>query len=363
MNRHQSDERVLPSTVTWSCPTPLVNSDRVLIGHGGGGKLTADLISRIFLPHFKNAHLDRLCDAATVAAGSAQVALATDAFVVRPLFFPGGNIGDLAVNGTVNDLAMSGAVPRYLTASFVLEEGLLLSELEAIVGSMGRAAKRAGVEIVAGDTKVVERGRGDGCYISTAGVGAFAPGIDLDPRHAQPGDVVLLSGTIGEHGMAIMSVREGLEFESPIVSDSAPLNGLAQTILRACPDTRVLRDPTRGGVATALIEIAQAAGVGIQLEETAVPVQPPVAAACELLGIDPLYVANEGKLLAIVPPDDADAVLAAMRQHEYGREAVVVGAVVGRSELESSVALTMRTSLGARRVISMPIGEQLPRIC
>jgi hydrogenase expression/formation protein HypE len=288
------------------------------------------------------------------------LAFSTDSFVVRPLVFPGGSIGELAVNGTVNDLAMSGAQPLYLSAGFLLEEGFPISQLAAIVERMAVAARQAGVQIVTGDTKVVERGHGDGCYINTSGIGVVPHGVDIRPANARPGDVVLLSGTIGDHGMAVMSVREGLEFETRIASDCAPLHSLVEAMLAAAPGAvHVLRDPTRGGVASSLNEIAASAGVGVAIEESALPVNPEVAAACELLGLDPLYVANEGKLLAIVAPDEAARVLQAMQAHPLGRRA----ARIGRVTAERPGMLLARTTLGATRIVPMQIGEQLPRIC
>jgi hydrogenase expression/formation protein HypE len=353
-----------PTDVGFACPLPLRDYPQVVMGHGGGGELSRDLIEHVFLPAFSNPLLDRLGDSTVVdladdLAGGGRLALSTDSYVVRPLFFPGGSIGDLAVNGTVNDLAMSGAKPLYLTAGFIIEEGLPLGDLAEVARRMAAAAARAGVRIVAGDTKVVERGHGDGVYLNTAGVGLVPAGIDLGADRVRPGDVVIASGTLGDHGMAIMSVREGLEFEAAITSDTAPLHGLVAAMLAACPAIRVLRDPTRGGVATSLNEIAAAAGMGIEIDEQAVPVRPVVAAACEILGLDPLQVANEGKLLAIVPAADAEGVLAAMRRHEHGRDAVAIGRVVDRHPR----LVAMRTGIGGTRVIPMPLGEQLPRIC
>lgn len=348
----------------FACPLPLRDYPHVVMGHGGGGALSRDLIDHVFLPAFSNPLLDRLGDSTVLdlaadLAGGGRLALSTDSYVVRPLFFPGGSIGDLAVNGTVNDLAMSGAQPLYLTASFILEEGLPLGDLAEVVRRMAAAAARAGVRIVTGDTKVVERGHGDGVYVNTAGVGLVPAGVDVGAERMQPGDVVLASGTLGDHGMAIMSVREGLEFEAEIASDTVPLHGLVAAMLAACPAIRVLRDPTRGGAATSLNEIAAAVGLGIEIDERAMPVRPVVAAACEILGLDPLQVANEGKLLAIVPADAADRVLAAMRSHEHGRDAVAIGRVVDRHPR----MVVMRTAIGGTRIIPMPLGEQLPRIC
>ncbi len=343
----------------WSCPLPLRDHPNIVMGHGGGGKLSSDLIQHLFLPAFQNDVLAHLADAAVVTVGDGRLAISTDSFVVKPLFFPGGNIGELAVNGTVNDLSMSGATPLYLTAGFILEEGLALDALGRIVESMAAAARRAGVTLITGDTKVVEMGHGDGVYINTSGVGLVPAGVEIGPQRATPGDVVLLSGTIGDHGMAIMSVREGLQFEADIVSDTAPLNGLVAAILQACPDVHVLRDPTRGGVATVLNEIARSAGVGIAIDEGRIPVRPAVRSACELLGMDPLYVANEGKLVAIVPGGLADTVLAVMRDHPLGRDAAAIGQVVDRHP----GMVVARTGIGSARIVSVQIGEQLPRIC
>ncbi|MFM7244903.1 MAG: hydrogenase expression/formation protein HypE [Planctomycetaceae bacterium] len=353
-----------PPRFGFACPLPLRDYPHVVMGHGGGGALSRDLIEHVFLPAFSNLLLDELGDStvldldADLLAGG-RLALSTDSYVVRPLFFPGGSIGDLAVNGTVNDLAMSGARPLYLTAGFIIEEGLPIGDLAEVARRMAAAAARAGVRIVTGDTKVVERGHGDGVYVNTAGVGVVPAGIDLGADRVQAGDIVIASGMLGDHGLAIISVREGLEFEAEIASDTAPLHGLVAAMLAACPVIRVLRDPTRGGAATSLNEIAVAAGAGIEIDEPTVPVRPVVAAACEILGLDPLLVANEGKLLAIVPADAADRVLAAMRAHEHGRDATAIGRVVDRHPR----MVVMRTAIGGTRIIPMPLGEQLPRIC
>jgi hydrogenase expression/formation protein HypE len=354
----------MPDFSNFACPAPLRDYPHVILGHGGGGSLSRDLIEGIFLAAFSNPLLDRLGDSTVLdltadLGHGGRLAVSTDSYVVRPLFFPGGSIGDLAVNGTVNDLAMSGARPLVLTAGFILEEGLPLAELAAVVERMAVAARAAGVRIVAGDTKVVERGRGDGVYINTSGIGVVPDGVAVGRQPVQPGDAVLCSGTIGDHGMAIMSVREGLAFDAAIESDSAPLHGLVAAMLAVCPEIRMLRDPTRGGVATSLNEIASLAGVGIEIDEEAIPVNPPVAAACEILGLDPLQVANEGKLLAIVPATAAERVLAAMRGHEHGRNALTLGRVVA----EHPRLVVMKTAIGGTRVIPLPIGEQLPRIC
>ena len=303
----------------WTCPLPLRDHPNIIMGHGGGGMLSADLVRHLFLPAFSNDALLRLGDGAVFEVGGVRLAMSTDSYVVRPFFFPGGNIGELAVNGTVNDLAMMGATPLYLSAGFIVEEGLAMDTLGKIVASMGEAARHAGVQLITGDTKVVDRGHGDGVYINTSGIGLVSNGVEIGPERAQPGDAVLLSGTIGDHGMAVMSVREGLEFEAPIRSDTAPLNGLVAAMLAITTDIHVLRDPTRGGVASALNEIAQASKVGMALDERSIPVQPAVASACEMLGLDPMYVANEGKLIAIVPAAQAEAVLAAMRGHPWAK--------------------------------------------
>ena len=344
---------------SWSCPLPLRDYPTVVIGHGGGGQLSAELVEHLFVPAFRNKELEALGDAALLPAQTGRLAFSTDSFVVHPLFFPGGSIGDLAVHGTVNDLAMSGARPLYLSAAFILEEGLEMAVLGRIVERMAAAARDAGVRIATGDTKVVERGHGHGCYITTAGVGVVPEGLNLGPDRARPGDVVIVSGTIGDHGMAVMSVREGLQFETVIESDSAPLADLVALLLAAAPGVHALRDPTRGGVASSLNEIAGRSKVGIALEESAIPVRTDVQSACELLGMDPIYVANEGKLLAIVAPQDADAALAALRAHPLGRQAALIGRVTDRHP----GMLVAKTGIGGTRVIPMQLGEQLPRIC
>lgn len=343
----------------WTCPMPLRDHPNVVMGHGGGGQMSAELIEHLFVPAFANPVLDGLTDSAVFTLGDARLAFSTDSFVVQPLFFPGGSIGHLAVNGTVNDLAMSGAQAAYLSCGFILEEGVELSVVGRIAADLGDAARTAGVTVATGDTKVVDAGHGDGVYINTAGVGLVPAGVDIRPQRAAPGDVVIVSGQIGVHGIAIMSVREGISFGTEVVSDCAPLNGLVAAMLAVCPDLHVLRDPTRGGVATSLNEIAKSAGVGIELTESALPVPETVANACSFLGLDPLYVANEGKLLAIVGRDDADAVLAAMRADPLGADAEIIGECV---EAHPGMVVT-RTAFGATRVVDTPIGEQLPRIC
>src|SRR5437868_4031724 len=317
-----------------TCPVPQSHYDHILLGHGSGGQLTAELIQRLFVPGFGNEVLGALEDQATVSLGGGngvkgpRIAFTTDAFVVRPLFFPGGDIGRLAVHGTVNDLAVGGARPLFLSAAFILEEGLPLTDLRRIVASMRQACAEAGVALVTGDTKVVDRGKGDGVFITTSGIGVVPEGPSLSIHAARPGDRVLVSGTLGDHGIAIMSVREGLEFETVLESDSAPLNGLTEAVLQACPGTRCMRDPTRGGLSSALNELAAASRVGVELDEAAVPLRPEVRGACGLLGLDPLYVANEGKLIAVVPRADAERVLDKVRSHPLGRNAALIGAVV-----------------------------------
>jgi hydrogenase expression/formation protein HypE len=349
-----------PDFSNWSCPLPLADYPTIVMAHGGGGKLGNELVEHLFLPAFRNPTLENLGDAAVLEAADARLALSTDSFVVQPLFFPGGSIGELAVNGTVNDLAVSGAEPEFLSASFILEEGFSLAQLAAIVDAMAKAAATARVQIVTGDTKVVERGHGDGCYITTAGVGALRSGIQVGPHRAQPGDAVIVSGTIGDHGMAIMSVREGLEFESPIRSDCAALNGMIAEVLDAVgAAVHAMRDPTRGGLASTLNEIALASDVGIVIDEASVPVRPEVQSACDLLGLDPVYVANEGKAVFFVAPEAADRVLTVLRAHPLGKDA----ARIGRVTAEHKRMLVARTAMGANRVIPTMIGEQLPRIC
>jgi hydrogenase expression/formation protein HypE len=354
------DTKGAPDFSNWSCPLPLKDYPTIVMGHGGGGKLGNELIEYLFLPAFRNPTLESLGDAAVLDSFAGRIAMSTDSFVVRPLFFPGGSIGELAVNGTVNDLAVSGAEPKFLSASFLLEEGLPLVQLAAIVDAMAKAAATASVQIVTGDTKVVERGHGDGCYINTAGVGLLRAGIQVGPHRAQPGDAVLVSGTIGDHGMAIMSVREGLEFESPIRSDCAALNGMIAEVLTAVGNAvHTMRDPTRGGLASTLNEIAVASDVGIVMDESRLPVRQEVLSACELLGLDPVYVANEGKAVFFVAPEAAERVLEALRAHPLGRDAARIGQVTS----EHKGMLVARTAMGTQRVIPMQIGEQLPRIC
>jgi len=348
-----------------ACPVPQSRYDHILLGHGSGGQLTADLIQRLFVPGFGNDILAGLEDQATVSFGDGngvkapRLAFTTDSFVVRPLFFPGGDIGKLAVHGTVNDLAVGGARPLFLSAAFILEEGLPLADLQRIVASMRQACAVAGVALVTGDTKVVDRGKGDGVFITTSGIGLVPEGRALSIHAARPGDCILVSGTLGDHGIAVMSVREGLEFETVLESDTAPLADLAEDILNACPDTRCMRDPTRGGLSSAVNELAAASRVGVVLDEAAIPLRPEVRGACEMLGLDPLYVANEGKLIAVVPPRDAGRVLEAMRSHPLGRDAAMIGTVVA----DHPGMVLLRSRVGGERVVTLLAGEQLPRIC
>jgi hydrogenase expression/formation protein HypE len=347
------------STFPGSCPVPMTATAEVLLGHGSGGRLTADLIEQLFLPAFRNPYLSRLDDQAVVEVNGARLAFSTDAFVVTPIFFPGGDIGRLAVNGTINDLAMSGARPVYLSAAFILEEGLPLTDLERIVRSMQDACAAAGVLLVTGDTKVVQRGSGDKVFITTSGIGIIDSPIVLSAERAQVGDLVLLSGTIADHGMAVMCQREGLEFETEIVSDTAPLHALVQAILASGPALHCLRDPTRGGVATTLNEIARRAQVGMAIDEQRLPIREEVKGACEILGIDPLYVANEGKLIAIVERAAAETVVQRMRRHPHGTEARIIGEVVA----DHPGMVVLRTGIGGSRIVDVLWGEQLPRIC
>jgi hydrogenase expression/formation protein HypE len=321
--------------------------------------MSAELVEHLFLPAFGAAAQAELGDAAQLTVPAGRLAFSTDSFVVRPMFFPGGTIGDLAINGTVNDLAMVGASPLYLSTSFILEEGTALADIARVATAMGRAATAAGVRLVTGDTKVVDSGHGDRIFINTAGIGTIADGVAIRPDRATAGDVVIVSGMIGMHGVAIMSVREGVDFGAAIESDCAPLNGLVAQMIATGSDIHALRDPTRGGLGTSLHEIAKASKVGVRIIERDVPVPDVVANACSLLGLDPLYVANEGKLVAFVPADDADRVLEAVRAHRYGRDARIIGQCVD----EHPGMVTARTGLGAERVIDLPIGEQLPRIC
>jgi hydrogenase expression/formation protein HypE len=342
------------------CPMPVQQRDRVMLGHGSGGKLSHDLIAKKFLPAFDNAIL-RAGDDAGVAqiTAATRLAISTDSHVVWPLFFPGGDIGRLAVCGTVNDVAMMGATPKYLTAGFILEEGVEFELLDRVVASMRAAADEAGVSIIAGDTKVVQRGKADGLYINTTGVGLIADGIEIGGALARPGDVVILSGPMGDHGIAVLSARGELGFDADVSSDVAPLNHLVAAMLAASDQVHVLRDPTRGGVATTLNEIARQSKVGLTLFEKSLPVRPAVRAACELLGFDPLYIANEGRLLAIVGRAAADRVLAVMRRTRYGEDSVIIGEV----QAGSPGRVLSKTAIGSHRIVDVLLGELLPRIC
>jgi hydrogenase expression/formation protein HypE len=353
------DETPASSLPGSSCPLPITQHGQIVLGHGSGGKLSAQLIEQVFLPAFNNPVLNKLDDQAILQVNGSRLAFTTDAFVVTPLFFPGGDIGRLAINGTVNDLAMSGARPLYLAAAFILEEGLSTDELRRVVQSMSDAAREAGVQLVAGDTKVVNRGKGDKVFISSTGIGIVEKPVNISADRAQPGDKIILSGHIGDHGMAILSQRENLEFEGVIESDCAPLHELVRNMLEVSVDVHCLRDPTRGGVATVLNEIAQRSNTGMLLQETNIPVRDTVRGACEILGLDPLYVANEGKLVAIVPSLHADAVVARMRENPLGADARVIGEVVA----DHPGMVLMQTEIGGTRVLDTLFGEQLPRIC
>jgi len=342
-----------------ACPLPITSHDQIVLGHGSGGKLTAQLIETVFLPAFSNPLLDKLDDQAVLQVNGSRLAFTTDSFVVTPIFFPGGDIGRLAVNGTVNDLAMSGARPLYLSAAFILEEGLATDDLRRVVQSMSEAAREAGVQLVTGDTKVVNRGKGDKLFITTTGIGIVEKPVQISADRARPGDKILLSGYIGDHGMAILSQRENLDFEGVIESDCAALHRLVADMLEVSPEVHCLRDATRGGVATVLNEIAAHSKVGMLLRETEVPVRDTVRGACEILGLDPLFVANEGKLVAVVPGGLADAVVARMRENPLGRDARIIGEVV---EDHPGMVL-MKTEIGGTRVLDTLFGEQLPRIC
>lgn len=352
----------IPSFDGWTCPIPLKNYPTIVMGHGAGGKMMNDLIQHLFASDFRNDLLAQLGDSTklTLSTGINQrLAFSTDSFVVSPLFFPGGNIGELAVNGTVNDIAMSGAKPLFLSAGFILEEGLEMETLAHISASMAQACRQARVQIAAGDTKVVNKGHGDGLYINTTGIGLIPENVNISPNNAKPGDFIIVSGTMGDHGIAIMSVREGLGFESEIKSDTAPLNGMVEEMLAVSKEIHCLRDATRGGLSAVLNELALASDVGIEFEEENVPVRPAVKAACEMLGLDPFYIANEGKLVAFVPETDVEKTLETIRNNEYGKDATVIGRVVE----DHRGMVIAKTVIGSSRVVDLPAGELLPRIC
>lgn len=348
----------MPNDFVLSCPLPITERKNIVMGHGSGGKLTSQLVESLFLPAFDNEYLRKLDDQAVFSAGPAKLAFSTDSFVVTPLFFPGGNIGELAVNGTVNDLAMSGARPLFLSAAFIIEEGLSIDELSSIAQSMANAARRAGVSIVTGDTKVVNKGSADKLFITTSGVGLVPDGVSLSASNVRPGDHIIVSGSIADHGMAVMSVREGMEFEGAILSDTAPLNSLVEKMLVA-GEIHSLRDPTRGGLATSLCEIAASSSSGIEIMSAAILVREDVKGACEILGLDPLYVANEGKLVAFVAPESSAAIVEAMRQTPMGAD----GRVIGRVVSDHPGMVLLKTEIGGTRILDVPFSEQLPRIC
>jgi hydrogenase expression/formation protein HypE len=345
--------------MSFECALPIAATDRVLLGHGSGGKLTGELIEKLIVPAFANPLLDALDDSAVMPVPEGRVAFTTDSYVVSPIFFPGGDIGELAVNGTVNDLAVGGARPLALSLAFILEEGLPLVDLQRVIASARRAADRAGVSIVTGDTKVVGRGACDRIFITTSGIGIVPPGVALGSAQVRAGDAILLSGPIGDHGIAIMALRAGLELAGDVVSDTAPLHDLSAAILRACADAHAMRDPTRGGVAATLVEIATRRKLGIEVDEAAIPVRDAVRGACELLGLDPLLVANEGKLVAFVPEAGAERVLEAMRAHPLGRHAARIGFVTD----DHPGIVELRTAVRGRRLLDLPFAEPLPRIC
>jgi len=336
-----------------------MKNNKILLGHGSGGKLSAELINTMFLPAFTNEFLSPLGDQAIVNINGTRIAFTTDSYVVNPIFFPGGSIGDVAVNGTVNDLAVGGAQPLYISAGVILEEGMPMEELERVVSDMKNACERAGVQLVTGDTKVVEKGKGDKIFINTSGIGVIEEGIEINPHSVRPGDRIIVNGPIGEHGIAIMSVREGLEFETAIESDTAPLNHLVQDMLNVSKNIRWMRDPTRGGLSSSLNELAQSSKKGITLHESDIPVPESVKAACEILGLDPLYVANEGKLLAVVPAQEAEQIVDVMHKNPHGKNARIIGEVVD----DHHGYVLLKTSIGGNRVVDMLAGEQLPRIC
>lgn len=350
---------MIESKITGNCPLPKSDYEQVMMAHGGGGKMTQQLIEQLFYPTFRNTYLEQEHDGAVIPMQGNRIAVTTDSFVVNPIFFPGGNIGDLAINGTVNDLACCGAIPMYLTAGFILEEGLPIADLKQIVNTMAMAAQRAGVLIITGDTKVVEKGKGDQIYINTSGIGIVPDSIHISPQNAQPGDVVIVSGLIGQHGITILSTRDSLGFETQIESDTAPLNSLISNLLATIPDVHVLRDPTRGGVSATLNEIAQKAHVTIEINESSLPISKQVASACDLLGLDPLYVANEGIVLIFLPESQAEKALQTLHNNSRGQDATIIGRVTEKGK----GVVNMKTLYGGHRIVDVMSGEQLPRIC
>ncbi|MFZ2323706.1 MAG: hydrogenase expression/formation protein HypE [Ignavibacteriaceae bacterium] len=347
------------SLENYSCPIPISDYEKVTLAHGGGGTLSQKLIQKMFLPQFDNPLLNLQHDGAIFEVNGNKLAFSTDSYVVKPIFFPGGNIGELAVNGTVNDLAMCGANPLYISAGFIIEEGFSMEELWQIILSMKKAAEKAGVQIVTGDTKVVDKGKGDKIFINTSGVGVINENRNISPLNCKAGDKIILSGKIAQHGIAIMSAREGLEFDSEVKSDTAALNKLVDEMFNSSQNIHVLRDPTRGGISSALNEIAQSSNFGMMIYEKDIPIDEQVRAACEILGLDPLYIANEGKLIAIVDPADADKVLAVMKNNKLGLDASIIGEV----NEQNYGKVIMKTTIGSKRVVDMLSGEQLPRIC
>ncbi len=354
-----AEEKEINIKGSFSCPIPKSEYEKILLAHGGGGTLSHQLISKLFLPQFDNEIINLQHDSAILNIGLEKIAFTTDSYVIKPIFFPGGDIGMLAVNGTINDLSVAGAVPLYISVAFIIEEGFPVEDLWRIVKSINETARNAGVLVVTGDTKVVERGKGDKIFINTSGIGVVANDIGFSPANCKAGDRIIINGNIADHGIAIMSAREGLEFETEILSDSAPLNDLIQSVLDVSKNVHVMRDPTRGGVASTLKEIASAAGLGIEIDEKDIPVREDVKGACEILGFDPLYIANEGKVIFFVAEEDAQKVIETLRLHSLGKDAAIIGLVTK----EHSGTVVLNTVIGSKRIVEMITGEQLPRIC
>jgi hydrogenase expression/formation protein HypE len=342
-----------------SCPIPKNDYEKILLAHGGGGTLSHQLLNKLIFPQFENDILNQRSDSAIYSIDGKNFAFTTDSYIIQPIFFPGGDIGTLAVNGTVNDLSVSGADPLYLSASFIIEEGFPLEDFWRIILSMKKACERARVKIVTGDTKVVDKGKGDKIFINTSGIGLIEEGVDISPKNCKPGDLIIISGRIAEHGISVLSAREDFEFGTTIESDTVPLNSIVKKMLNVSKNIHCMRDPTRGGLSSILNEIAQDAQIGILIDEEKIPVSEEVKSACEILGFDPLYIANEGKLIAFVSPSDAERVLNEMKMHEYGKESSIIGMVTE----ENSGNVIMRTKIGTKRIVDMLSGEQLPRIC